>query len=91
MRDALYDEAAGRQVVGLEVNADLYGKAKLAGLDTSGIVEQALADALRARHREVLRAEIEQDIVALAAYVAEHGNPMVEIAALSECDDGDAA
>ena len=89
MHDALYDDAAARQVVGLELNADLHDKAKLAGLDVAHIVEQALVSALfRARHRDVLRAEIEQDMAALAAYVAEHGDPMVELAALFERDEG---
>lgn len=82
MPDSLYDEAAGKQVIGLELNADLYGKAEAAGLDAARIFEQALADALRAKHRETLRAEIEQDRRALAAYIAEHGDPAAELKAM---------
>ncbi len=40
------------------------------------------AQALRERQSELLRAEIRQDIAALADYVAAHGDPAAELRAM---------
>jgi len=75
MRPPLYDLAARKQTVSLTVNADLYAKAKTAGVNASQVAEEALAQAL-ARHRaEQIKAEIRQDLEACNAYVTEHGSP----------------
>ena len=84
MRRGLYDRTARKQTVSLTVNSDLYAKIKEAGLNASQIAEAALADALRAKIKD----EIEQDIRAMDAFVAEHGNPAeIARAHYAELDD----
>jgi antitoxin CcdA len=75
MRASLFDRSARKQTVSLTVNGDLFAKAKQAGLNASGIAEQALADALAQRRAEQIKTEIRQDLAAYNRYVARHGSP----------------
>ena len=78
MLDAVYDAKARKRTVSLTLNGDLYAKAHAAGMNVSRIAEAALAEALKAHEREKLREEIRQDMLALAAYIEEHGDPVEE-------------
>ena len=79
MLDAPYDTAARKRTVSLTLNSDLYAKVRAAGMNASRIAEAALAQALKTREAEVLRAEIRQDMKALADYITEHGDPAAEL------------
>jgi post-segregation antitoxin (ccd killing protein) len=79
MQNTLYDGAARKRTVGLTLNSDLYARVCAAGMNASRIAESALAEALRTREAEVLRADIRQDMQALADYIAEHGDPAAEL------------
>ena len=46
MRNSLYDAGARKRTVSLTLNADLYAKAKGAGINVSKVAEAALAQAL---------------------------------------------
>ena len=74
MRASLYDAEARRRTVSLTLNADLCAKAKAAGINLSRVAEAALAQALSLHMVERLRAEIQRDIDAHDAFVAEHGS-----------------
>ncbi|HVP39653.1 MAG TPA: type II toxin-antitoxin system CcdA family antitoxin [Candidatus Saccharimonadales bacterium] len=80
----LFDRSARKRTVSLTVNADLYAKARAAGINASRVAEAALAQALAAHQAERLRAEIRQDIDVLARYVAEHGDPAAELREMFE-------
>ncbi|MEK0084134.1 type II toxin-antitoxin system CcdA family antitoxin [Benzoatithermus flavus] len=67
MRTALYNAGAAKMTVSLTLNADLYAKARKAGLDTSQIAERALAAALA----DDLAGEVREDLEALNRHVAE--------------------
>jgi post-segregation antitoxin (ccd killing protein) len=84
MRIALFDAAARKRTVSLTINSDLYAKTKAAGINASRVAEEALADALRTRQAEMLRDEIRRDQLALARYVAEHGDPVTELREMFE-------
>ena len=75
MRPAPYDVTAKKQTVSLTVNADLYAKAKSAGVNASQVAEDALAQALARHLAAQVKAEIRQDLDAYNAYVAKHGSP----------------
>lgn len=75
MRSAPYDVTARKQTVSLTLNADLYAKAKSAGVNASQVAEEALAQALARHVAEQVKAEIRQDLDAYNAYVAKHGSP----------------
>jgi post-segregation antitoxin (ccd killing protein) len=60
--------------VSVTLNADLYAKAKGAGINLSRVAEKALADALAQHLAEQARAEIRQDLRALDAFVEAHGS-----------------
>jgi post-segregation antitoxin (ccd killing protein) len=79
METELFDHSAPRQTVGLELNSDLYSKARSAGIDASRIAEEALVRALRAKQIEKLKAEIRQDTEAVARYIMQHGDPVAEL------------
>jgi len=87
MQNTLYDGAARKRTVSLTLNSDLYAKVRAAGMNASRIAEAALAEALRTREAEVLRAEIRQDMQALADYIAEHGDPAAELRELFDPPD----
>lgn len=70
----LYDLTAQKRTVSVTVNADLYTKAKDAGLDVSRIVEAVLIEALGRKNKEAIQAEIAEEMAALNAYEAEHGS-----------------
>jgi post-segregation antitoxin (ccd killing protein) len=75
MRVARYNQAARKQTVSLTINADLYAKAKSAGVNASQVAEEALAAALARHEAEKIKAEIRQDLEACNEYVAKHGSP----------------
>ena len=74
MRSVLYDAGARKRTVSITLNADLYAKAKGAGINLSRVAEKALADAMAQHLAEQVRAEIRQDLGALNAFVETHGS-----------------
>jgi antitoxin CcdA len=91
MSDVLFDPGARRKTVSLTINADLLEKAKAAGINASRTAEAALAEALKAHHREQLRADIAQDIRAMDEYIDKHGDPAAELRKMFAESDFDAA
>jgi post-segregation antitoxin (ccd killing protein) len=79
MQTPLFDAGARKQTVSLMVNGDLYARIRALGISASRVLEAALVQALREKQVELLRAEIRQDMVALADYVAGHGHPAAEL------------
>ena len=86
----LYDTRARKQTVSLSVNADLFAKAKEAGINASRVAEDALAHALAERRRARLREEVARDVAWIEAYEAEHG-PFPELMRAFEETSDDAA
>jgi antitoxin CcdA len=74
MRNLPYDPGARKRTVSLTLNADLYAKAKSAGINLSKVAEQALAHELAKRLAEQIEADIRQDLGALNAFVEVHGS-----------------
>jgi len=74
MRDPLFDSKATKQTVSITLNSDLYAKAKAAGINTSRVAEEALASKYAELSREVLLAELRQDLAAVESYAEEHGS-----------------
>ena len=74
MRNLPYDPGARKRTVSLTLNADLYAKAKSAGINLSKVAEQALAHELAKRLAEQIEADIRQDLDALNAFVEVHGS-----------------
>ena len=74
MRTSLYDAHARKRTVSLTLNVDLCAKAKDAGINLSKVAEAALAHALLLRMAEQVRAEIQRDLAAHAAFVEQHGS-----------------
>lgn len=75
MRQPLFDPPAKRKTVRLNLNSDLYARAKTHGVDVSQVAETALAEALAARSAGEMRADIEKDLAAYNAYTDKHGYP----------------
>jgi post-segregation antitoxin (ccd killing protein) len=73
MRDPLFDPKAAK-TVSITLNSDLYAKAKNEGINASKVAEEALSEAYAERRREILAAEIQQDIAAVARYAEQHGS-----------------
>jgi len=65
VRDPIYNPNAPKQTVSLTLNSDLYAKAKSVGINASKIAEEAIAHAYAALQREVLLAELRQDLGAV--------------------------
>jgi post-segregation antitoxin (ccd killing protein) len=82
MRNPPYDVGARKRTVSLSLNADLYAKARCAGINLSKVAEQALAHRLV----EQAKADIHQDLSTLNAFIEEHGSfaEMVREHSLSE-------
>ena len=74
MRNLPYDPGARKRTVSLTLNADLYAKAKSAGINLSKVAEQALAHEFAKRLAEQIEADIRQDLGALNAFVEVHGS-----------------
>jgi antitoxin CcdA len=74
VRTPLYDADARKRTVSVTLNADLYEKAKGAGINLSRVAEEALAQALARRLAEQLRADIRRDLGALDSFVEAHGS-----------------
>jgi post-segregation antitoxin (ccd killing protein) len=74
VRNSLYDAGARKRTVSLTLNADLYARAKGAGINLSKVAEEALAHALAHRLAEQVRADIRRDLGALDAFVEAHGS-----------------
>ena len=74
MRNLPYDPGARKRTVSLTLNADLYAKAKSAGINLSKVAEQELAHELAKRLAEQIEADIRQDLDALNAFVEVHGS-----------------
>jgi post-segregation antitoxin (ccd killing protein) len=75
MRKPAFDQNAKKRTVSLTVNSDLYAKAKAEGINASQVAEGALAQALKARLVEKLRAEFNRDLAACNAYIEKRGSP----------------
>jgi antitoxin CcdA len=86
----LYEQAAKKRTISVRLNADLYARAKQAGLNVSQVAEDGLAQALLRRLGESVKAEIRQDLEAYNAYVAEHGSPADLLREWAEPEDEDA-
>ena len=87
MQNPPYDLAARKRTISLTLNSDLYAKVRAAGMNASCIAEAALVQALKARDAEVLRAEIREDMKALADYIAEHDDPAAELREMFDPSD----
>ena len=74
MRNPHYDTSSRKRTVSLTLNADLYAKAKAAGINLSRVAEEAIAQALAQRLVEQARADVRQDLAALSAFVEAHGS-----------------
>lgn len=74
MRTPPYDTRARKRSVSVTLNADLYAKAKAAGINLSKVAEGALAKALAQHLMEQARADVRQDLAALSAFVEAHGS-----------------
>jgi antitoxin CcdA len=74
-----FDTRTRKRTVSLTVNSDLYARSRALGINASRVAEAALAAAVRAMEADLLRAEIGRDMVALADYVAAHGDPAAEL------------
>lgn len=90
MRNLPYDTGARKRTVSLTLNADLYSKAKGAGIKLSKVAEEALAQALAQRLAEQARADIVQDLKALNAFVEAHGSFAAMVREHYATVDGDA-
>lgn len=87
MQPDTFDTRAPRRRISLNVNGDLYARTKAAGIDVSEVAEVALAEALRRKQTEALHEQIRQDREALAQYIAAHGDPRSEWAAMFDAND----
>ncbi len=74
MRNPPHNVKATKQTVSLTINSDLYAQAKAHGINASQVAEEALIQELARRKAAQIRAEIEQDLEATAAYVDKHGS-----------------
>lgn len=74
MRRPSHDPKATKQTVSVTINSDLYAQAKRLGINASQVAEDALAREVADRRAQLIRAEIQQDLVAAAAYVEKHGS-----------------
>jgi post-segregation antitoxin (ccd killing protein) len=74
VREPAYDGSAARQTVSLTINADLFARIKALGINASRVAEEALARELERHRAEQLQRDIKQDVVAMNAYVAQHGS-----------------
>jgi post-segregation antitoxin (ccd killing protein) len=88
VRNPLFEPKAPKQTVSVTLNSDLYAKAKSMGINTSKIAEEALAHEYSVGLREVLRAEIRDELASLEKYEAEHGSYPELVRAHYERDDG---
>jgi post-segregation antitoxin (ccd killing protein) len=88
VRNPLFEPKAPKQTVSVTLNSDLYAKAKSMGINTSKIAEEALAHEYSIGLREVLRAEIRDELASLEKYEAEHGSYPELVRAHYERDDG---
>ena len=88
MRNPLFERKAPKQTVSVTLNSDLYAKAKSMGINTSKVAEDALAHEYAVELREVLRAEIRDELASLERYEAEHGSFPELVRAHYERDDG---
>ena len=65
--------AHAKRAANLSVNAELLDEARALDINLSATLEQALADAVRARKREAWLADNREAIEGYNAWVAEHG------------------
>ena len=88
MRKPLFEPKAPKQTVSITLNSDLYAKAKSMGINASKVAEEALAHEYSVGRREVLRAEIRDELAALERYEVQHGSFSELARAHYERDDG---
>jgi post-segregation antitoxin (ccd killing protein) len=74
MRTPLYDVRGRKKTVSVTINADLWEKARAAGLNLSEVAETAIAAAFVTVERARIQAEIEQELEIYNEFVAEHGS-----------------
>jgi post-segregation antitoxin (ccd killing protein) len=88
MPKPLFDPKAAKQTVSITLNSDLYAKAKSAGINTSKVAEQSLAEAYSARRRDMLVGEVQRDLAAAESYAEQHGSFADLVREHYELDDG---
>lgn len=88
MRHPVYRRDAPKRTVSVTLNADLYARAKAAGISASRVAEEALASAYEQKCAEALAAELCQDLAAANRYVEEHGSFADLARAHYDSDDG---
>ena len=74
MRTPRFDPSARKRTVSVTIKGDLWDKARAAGLNLSEVAEAAMRAEFVARARARLQAEIDLDLAAYNAYIAEHGS-----------------
>ena len=68
-----YDIAAPKKSANLSINSSLLAQARTLNINLSATLEQALAETVRQRQRELWLAENQQAIAAYADFVEENG------------------
>jgi antitoxin CcdA len=69
----IYDIAAPKKSANLSINSSLLAQARNLNINLSATLEQALAETVRQRQRELWLAENQQAIAAYADFVEENG------------------
>jgi antitoxin CcdA len=69
----LYDRRAAKKPTQLRINGDLLSKAEELGINPASILEEALAEEVAAKRREIWREENREAIAAYNDLVREHG------------------
>ncbi len=71
--DLTYDITAPKKSANLSINSSLLAQARHLNINLSATLEQALADLVRQRQRELWLAENREAIAAYAGFVEENG------------------
>ena len=82
----VYDPAAARRAVNLNLNSDMVSRARAADLNLSAIAEEAIGRALRDMLNERLRDEIAHGVADYEDYLMEYGNLADAIRAMEQED-----
>jgi len=88
VRNSLFEPKAPKQTVIITLNSDLYAKARSLGINVSKVAEEALTLAYAGRCRELLKAEVQQDLAAFEGYAEQHGSFADLVREHYERDDG---
>jgi antitoxin CcdA len=74
VREPAFVADAPKQTVSLTINSDLFTRLKALGINASRVAEEAFARELERQRRAAITAEVNADLSAINAYVAEHGS-----------------